>query len=124
MKVEKIAFYDLVCPNCGSKIRVSADEYKKYREETADYGNTILCTEYDDENKNGYEINYVNFNCPVCRRYIPVTVADGDNDYCDADRFGFKVSNNVKPFYGITEDVDIDKYIQHSLGLDEEEENE
>ena len=33
MKIEKVLWYDLVCPHCGSKITLTADEYEKYKEQ-------------------------------------------------------------------------------------------
>ena len=117
MKITKILFYDIVCPHCGAKIRLGADEYEKYKKATEDYGgSTILCQLDENEKGKCRDITYVNFDCPACKGYIPITV-----DGAESDRFGFKVSKCATPIYGIEEEVSIDKYIEDWLGVEDEE---
>ena len=118
MKVTKILFYDIVCPHCGTKIRLDADEYEKYKKATEDYdGSTITCQFDEDEKSKCRDITYVNFDCPACHGYIPVTV-----DGIESDRFGFKVSKCVTPVYGIPEDYTIENYIEEWFKGDNDEE--
>lgn len=120
MLVRKIRCYKLVCMHCGAEISISNDEYTKYREATEDYScSVITCQRKDEEGKN-HDIQYTNFDCPVCSGYIPVTVADG----CDADEWGFVYSKNVIPIYDNYESVKIEDYIDKTLGFDNESEVE
>lgn len=120
MLVRKIRSYKLVCAHCGAEISISHDEYAKYRKETEDYGcSTITCQRKDEEGKS-CDIEYTNFDCPVCGGYIPVTVADG----CDSDEWGFVCSKNVTVFYDNYETVKIEDYIDKALGFEEESETE
>ena len=121
MKITKILFYDIVCPHCGTKIRLSRDEYEKYKKKVEDYsGSTVTCQLDENEEGKCRDIVYVNFDCPVCEKFIPITA-----DEMESDRFGFKPSKNVTPFYDISEDVSIDEYINKFFCCDEDEvENE
>lgn len=119
MKIKKILMLKAVCPNCGAEITMSNDEYMKYRKATEGYsGSTIICQRKKD-GKN-HDIVYTNMDCPVCKKYIPMTIAD-----CD-DEFGFVYSAYVTPIYDcVSEEKNIDEYINEFFNCDEDEvENE
>ncbi len=126
MWVQKLKSLEITCPNCGSKISISNDEYLKYRKETEDYDNTITCQRYltkEDKFKYGgkhYDIEYTNMNCPVCKHYIPVTVNNG----CDSDVWGFVYSENVEPKYDIPTELSLEDYLHDTFFSEETSENE
>lgn len=118
MLIQKIKSFEVVCPHCGTKLLLSAEEYFKYRNEMSGYSEgTITCTEEDEKGK-GCEINYTNLNCPVCDDYIPLAV----DDEIDSDVFGFKCSKHCKAVYGGYEDLPMDKYLKDKFGFGEESE--
>jgi len=115
MVVNKILLFNVVCSHCGTKICMTYDEYKKFCEKTEGFGGSeITCMEEIDGKKR--EITYVNFECPTCHGYIPMTALDG----VESDKNGFKVSNCVKPLYEIDEEVSIDDYLKDWFGEDSE----
>lgn len=119
MTVRKINGYKIICPHCGTEITITNDEYMKYRKETEDYsGSTIWCQREKDGKS--YDIEYTNMDCPNCKGYIPVTVADGT----ESDIWGFVYSKNVTPIYGSCENVEIEDYISNFLGADADEDEE
>lgn len=126
MWVQKLKSLEITCPNCGSKINISNNEYLKYRKETEDYGNTITCqrylTEEDKFKYNGkhYDIEYTNMSCPVCKHYIPVTVSNGR----ESDVWGFVYSENVKPTYDIPTELPLEDYLHDNFFGEETSENE
>lgn len=127
MWVQKLKSLEITCPNCGSKINISNDEYLKYRKETEDYyGSTVTCqrylTEEDKFKYNGkhYDIEYTNMDCPVCKHYISITVSNG----CDSDVWGFVYSNNVKPIYDIPSELSLEDYLHDNFFGEETSENE
>jgi len=115
MLIRKVLSYKLVCPHCGAEISVSADEYNKYRKATEDYAGSEITSLEENEKGEKEEVNYVNFHCPVCKDYIPVTVC-----WLESDKFGFKVSKHVEVSYSNYDIVDIDEHIRDFLGPTEE----
>lgn len=116
MRISKVEWIDLVCPDCGAKITIRADEWKKYLEETMDYGNEIICTEKLPGEKEEVEVSYYNFDCPVCGHYIPVNLSA-----LDADRYGFYTSVNADPFYGPSYELSMEDYLKKKFGEEEDE---
>ena len=119
MTIRKINGYKIVCPHCGAEITITNDEYMKYRKETEDYGgSTVLCQREKDGES--HDIEYTNMDCPSCKGYIPVTVANG----IESDTWGFVYSKNVTPIYGSCENIKIEDYISDFLGADADEDED
>ncbi len=102
MIIKKPRSYNLTCPHCGTKILLTYDELKKYIDETCDYGrSTIVCQ------KEGVgDVDFINFDCPVCTDYIPVYSTE-------SDRYGFMPSKNLEVDYSQFEEMKMDDYLEN-----------
>ena len=119
MFVKKLLMYEITCPHCGSEIKLSAEEYKRYRDSVEGYaGSTILCQRETEDGKK-HDITYTNLDCPVCKGYIPLTTADG----IESDNWGFAYSNCVKPIYDFPRETSIEDYINDWFGANDSEES-
>lgn len=116
MYVNKVTGIEITCPHCGSKITMTMDEFKKYRDETADYAGFVITCQRKDEDGKNRDIDYTNINCPACSGYIPTIVSDE----VDSDVWGFCHSNCVKLTYGSYDRIEIEDFIKNQLGADEE----
>ncbi len=114
MKIRKLSSFRITCPNCGSEMLVSSEEYRKYRSETEDYSGFHITCQRENKDGKGCDIEYTNMDCPVCGHYIPVTV-----DEIDTDKFGFCYSNCVEPVYDFAIDMDMESYIKKALGTED-----